>query len=445
MDAEPHLTRPLLLRFFGASASVEERRRIVRHLMTRCEPCRELAEKVWLETGGLGLVRRTEHEARDLRFSIPHLAALEARKRREDAAAPALWDQIRDLPPGRRSLMLQTQEFQTLGLVEHILGESSRTAPGEPKKAIELAQVALELLDALLPKAYGECLLADYRARACGTLANARRIAGDFVGARDMLEAGFDLLLDGTGDPLEEARLLSLKASLEIEIGEFEAAIRTLEKAASIYASVSDSHLLGRTRIKQARALVELQPEAALPRAAEGLSLIDPSDARTHLSGVHTTIMALNALGRPYEAFMKLQQHQFLYQKFSDDKTQLQLRVMQARIAGKLDLFDEAREIYLDVAQAFEERGDHQEMVLARIEFLQLLVAKGMREPALEIARSAMPVLERLGLRNDLLSMWGFLFHALEEDLVRAEILRRAREYFVRYWYAPPANPSKWP
>lgn len=67
----------------------------------------------------------------------------------------------------------------------------------------------------------GDERINDFRAGALAALGNAKRLASDFSGAGEAFREARSALQEGTGDPLEEARLISLEASLLNDLGEF--------------------------------------------------------------------------------------------------------------------------------------------------------------------------------------------------------------------------------
>lgn len=125
-------------------------------------------------------------------------------------------------------------------------------------------QLALTVTATLDPHRYGVGRIADFRAGALALLGNTRRLASDFAGAEACFRLARTELSKGTGDPLEDAGLLSLEASLHKDLGDFERAVTVLDQAIAIYREMNETHLEGRALLKQADAIGYVQPEKAI-------------------------------------------------------------------------------------------------------------------------------------------------------------------------------------
>jgi hypothetical protein len=133
----------------------------------------------------------------------------------EQRGAPRLVAELLPLPQPRRELLLRNSErFRSYFLSSLLLDVSDGLAEGEPRKAEDLARLALLILDRLDPDWYGASNLADARSRAWRRIANARRAASDYAGAEAAFARAELHLRDGSCDPLERAQLLSVKAAL---------------------------------------------------------------------------------------------------------------------------------------------------------------------------------------------------------------------------------------
>src|SRR5262249_12532222 len=131
--------------------------------------------------------------------------------------------------------------------------ESARNSwSDDQSRAEHFAKLALGIANHLDPSQYGSGLINDLKARAWGYMANARRIYSDLRGAEAALIAAEGLLSEGSGDPLECARLLDLKASLRRAQRRFMEALELLDKVIGIYRRIHEVHLEGRALIKKA-------------------------------------------------------------------------------------------------------------------------------------------------------------------------------------------------
>jgi len=163
---------------------------------------------------------------------------------REQAEAPRLAARLLAQPAPRRDLLLEnSRRFSTWGLLHWLVTESLETSRAEDKETVARVALAVSLrLDATY---YGARRIEDLRARAWVSIGQARRLAEDALGARRAFEAAYFHLLQGSGDPLERALFLELKAALLIDGGRASAAFPLLERAATIYAQAGET---GRAR-----------------------------------------------------------------------------------------------------------------------------------------------------------------------------------------------------
>lgn len=186
---------------------------------------------------------------------------------RERAAVPALWADLRGRSlEGRRMRIRNDWRFQTWAFCEHLVQESE-DAVETPRRALELAELAVELVKRLDPAAYGEERLADLEASVWATVAEARRLTADPEGAKSALECAREALARGTDDPLARAALSKLEASLAVDEGRYAAAADSLERAIRIHRRWGDPRFEGETLAREAlMALAE--PDASV--AARG-------------------------------------------------------------------------------------------------------------------------------------------------------------------------------
>jgi tetratricopeptide (TPR) repeat protein len=248
------------------------------------------------------------------------LRAFEPRIRavaRERALAPALATELRRHPPARRFLLVRNSlRFRNLalcGLLLRSVREEGRrpdspvspaAPPSPPSDAEEWARLALFALDLLDTGVYGASVVEDFRGRAWGRIAEARRLAGDRDGARAALATALHRLRRGTGDLLERAQVLDQMAALRREEGRWADALRLLARSASAYRRLGEWQLEARCLLEAAGVWRERgEAGRALAVLREAERRIDPgldpglaARLRRHLAE------CLTAAGRPLEA-----------------------------------------------------------------------------------------------------------------------------------------------
>jgi tetratricopeptide (TPR) repeat protein len=222
--------------------------------------------------------------------------------------AGALWARLRRLTAEQRMTVISTNEaYHSFALLDRLLGECLllRTRPVQYQ---EVATAAVVVAVRLSPARYSAAQRADRYARAQLELANAARINMDFRTAAQALQNAALALSEGSGDPLEQARLLSYEGSLWVDLGQFEKGTECFLKCFEIYDALSERHLMGRALVKQAHAVGQLEPEKAISLLKQAMGYIDAlEEPALELAARHNLAMALCGAGRPEEALSMLE------------------------------------------------------------------------------------------------------------------------------------------
>jgi tetratricopeptide (TPR) repeat protein len=226
-----HVTEDHLRQLAENRLETRVRTEVVRHLLAACRPCLDLARKVLFpesdqELDYTGVLRRLE---------LAGLLALNSVEV-ERGSARALWDShLAHLAPGLRLMAIRhNPDLHTWGMFDLLLMEAKRVALEQPLESLDLAYAALEVTGLLSPEAYSAERIHDLRASAWACLGNTKRRAGDFAGAEEALRAAAESLEQGSGDPYEEANVLSMTASLLTDLGDLEEATDLLEDAVKL-------------------------------------------------------------------------------------------------------------------------------------------------------------------------------------------------------------------
>jgi tetratricopeptide (TPR) repeat protein len=453
-DAPGHLSEDLIERFFQGELDPPDRARVVRHLLTRCTQCLELAATAmarvgfgpWLEDGAA-----LEEAVAPTTYSTVFLQLMESRHGedilrlgRERIQGIGLLAELERMPPSERATAVQAKRrFHHWGLFDRLLTTYLDYSRNDPRSGVELVEVALVVLGTLSATRYSRSLLADFRAAALGALGNAKRLAGRFDEARQALAEAWEALENGSGDPLEEAQLLSLEASLERDLGAFERSSHLLDRALEIYRDVGDNNAQAKTLIQQANALGYIEPRRGVELLNDALRLLDAAEEpRLELCARHTLALFLNEAGEPTEALAVVEVTRPLYRSFGDYWTQLRLRWLEGRIARAFGDIAEAEAVFRKLLSAFEERGMHYEQTVVAIDLAETLSAGGKFAMAVNLVREFLPVLRSWGMHSEGLAMWLLFEKALTEHArmnvaAGAEAFKAVASYFHRSWRSP--------
>ncbi|HYO14491.1 MAG TPA: hypothetical protein VE685_14945, partial [Thermoanaerobaculia bacterium] len=381
---EDHPTQEALEGFLLGQLPASEMRSVLRHLLTGCFLCQQVTVGLWepeeeafddvlalSEAGESGQALDEYDEVFDRVFA--RVATKEAVAAREREVGCELFDELMQHPAARQHLLVRNSaRFRHRMLCEQIVQESFTTGFKDVARSLELARLAVALVDLLSSESCGGREGLDgLRARAYGQLGNALRINQDFPGAEQVF-ANTQELLDQPGriGLLDKARVLDLLASLRKDQRRFAEASQLLDRVGSIYRRLGQWHLLGRTLQQKSTVIGEAgdnEEEIRLLRRA--LDLLDPQEEpRTFLAARHNLIYALNESGRSREAFALLFHTRPLYLKTGDRMHLLRLRWLEGMVAQGLNRIEQAEAAYREVRDAFLDLGLPYDAALAALD-----------------------------------------------------------------------------
>jgi tetratricopeptide (TPR) repeat protein len=430
-----HVTEDHLRQLAENRLPTEIRAAVVRHLLAACPSCLELARKVLFPE----LEQAPDYSAVLRRLELAGVLALNDVEV-ERGIARALWDHhLARLAPGpRRMAIRHNPDLHTWGTFDLLLTEAKRIAPEQPPESIDLAYAALAVTDLLSPQAYGEERICDLRASAYAWLGNAKRRVGDFPGAEEDLRAATKSLEQGSGDPYEEANVLSMTASLLTDLGELEKAADLLETAVVLARTVGDRALEGRFRIQQASSISWVDPARGLKLAERGLRLLrraKSEDRHMELGGVHIMTFCANEIGRTEEARATLESYRFLYEAFPDPATQGRLLLLDGLICRNEGLLEESEERLRRLARHYAEHDLAFDLTLTTLEWAESLVLLGSFREATEILQQIEPMIERWRVPLDILRAWKIVQDAVRAQSVEATAFRELSMTIRRTWH----------
>jgi tetratricopeptide (TPR) repeat protein len=281
---------------------------------------------------------------------------------------------------------------------------------------------------------YGRSVVQDFRARAWAYLGNARRLGSDLPGAEKALCLAEYYSEEGSADPLEEARILDLKASLLGDQGHLEEAAALLDVVVDIYEDVRDVHRQGRALISKGLFLAyACRPEEGLDWISRGLLLIHAEqEPRLVLMAHHNIAWCLTDCGRAGDAHRHLDGVRHLYDGFSDPWTRLRLGWLEARIAAGLGRHDEAETKLQELRRAFVEQNLGYDASLATLDLAALYLDQGRTEEVRRLAQEALPVLLAQDIHREAMAALIAFERATEIEHTTPRMVRQVAAYLYR-------------
>jgi tetratricopeptide (TPR) repeat protein len=411
-----HPSGGALRQFVQGELAADDNIAVVRHLLDGCPRCAGRTSRSWTELIALrGAPPAGEREpawgAVAQRVEACR-AAIEA-ERREAAAS---FEKLADQPPARRLLLLQnTRRYASPAACLRLVEAAFDLGFDQPHQAVATAVLALDAVRAL-DASYGAELLADLQARAWGVLGNARRIVSDLTGAEQALSRARELLEEGTGDPIEAARLASFLASQRTAQRRLDEALELCRRAVAGYRRAGEDQLAAQTLVDEGVALGYLgRYDEAVRKLEEAVARIDPRERpRNLLAARHNQILFLEEAGRTEEALERVPEARELARLHGRRIDQLRVRWLEAKLLAAVGRHEEAASGLGEVADAFLEEAMPYAAAIAALERAALLFRLGRTDEIGAIAGEALNVFRSLGIEREALAALTLLRRAAE-------------------------------
>jgi tetratricopeptide (TPR) repeat protein len=270
------------------------------------------------------------------------------------------------------------------------------------------------------PDAIDEKRMADLEAAAWAESGNAKRIAFDFLGITDTFRKAWGCLANGTGDPRQEARLMSLEALCMEDMGRLELAESSLAGALQLYRNLNVPHEQGCTLLRMAEVIGPLRPERGIAYLREALPLLDPKEPSLVLRAEQALAELLNDVGRWEEALSLLERAFPLDRQHQDEWAQLRWRWLKGKIVFRAGRLAEAESLLLQIWSEIQTRRLTKELLLFAIDLAQVFAQKGEWARAAQLAAELDPSgLQRHGRAAWLLFRDGLSLGQIRDDFFR--------------------------
>jgi tetratricopeptide (TPR) repeat protein len=387
-------------RFLRGELGRGESRRIVHHLITAWRICRKELEQIW--EGPRASTPSDYHPA--FRGVMPRLSDHARRVTLERERLPGLIARLRELPPGEQPACMKAESvFHSWLLGEWLIEESQRSAQADLGRAEALASCAVTVAEELDSDLYGAPLINDLKARAWACRGEMLRLLSDLQGSEEAFETAEGFVSEGTGDALEEARVLELKAALYRDQRRAPMAHRLLDEVIAIYRQYRDSHLLGRAFIQRGRVHgSSSELNEAISWLRKGLGLIDPSRERhVDLAARHSLMLYLNESGRPREARFLLKASRPEFLQHGSPLLICRLYWLEGKIYDALKLPREAEKALVEARQGFNDLGVGFSAAGVSLDLAALYAMQGRTAEVRSLAAEILPIFQARDLQRE--------------------------------------------
>lgn len=433
-----HLSRAALVHLFSTRGTQPEVETSIPHLL-RCGPCRDLAARVVDELKRDSTL--VSHPS-DSRAAVLTLLEEEERQALGQLRARGWWAELKSLSHRQQVERIRsTVALQTREMFETVIGEASVIASGDPHVGEETALAAHALAELLPGNLYSREFKSDLQGEALIVAANCRRLAADWTGSQVALREARGYLKRGTGDPLREARLLSISASLASDTGNFEVALDLLARAAASYRAGQDSTGLASSVVKEANTLLaSFRFEEAMNRAQEALSLLTPQDARLEMLARSIITECLIELDRPAEARRSFVVMRPIYEQFWGRRTQLRISYLEARLLASLGCVRESEKSFREVINGHIEEELYKDAFLITLTFFESLYKRGALDKAARVCEEASRLLDTPLCHDQMKQVWADLVAQVRSQALTVSRVLEVRLYLLRHWSVPAAR-----
>jgi transcriptional regulator with XRE-family HTH domain len=347
-------------------------------------------------------------------------------------AAAALWAELESASIAQRRLLLdEAPEYWNWALVELVCAESVRAAPSSAKRALELAELAVDIAS----RVRGEELWCKRVLGYAGVHAgHAQRVGGQLKPAEAEFSKALVLWKAGAAaDPglLDDVRVLSLEASLHLEQRRFADAQRVLNEALASNSGKLRPQLL----VKQAYAaelLGDFESAISTLRQAATAVTSGSDDPRFHW------VLGLNLcgnlchLGRFAEAEPHLAEVQTLAAQLGNELDILRTRWVEWKLAAGLGRRDEAIAGLETVRDDFTRLEIAYDAALVTLELAVLYLEGGRASEVKELAVELAWVFKDQGVHSHALAALRLFCDAARQERVSVDLARQLAAYLYR-------------
>jgi len=288
----------------------------------------------------------------------------------------------------------------------------------------------LEVIERVAPAIFTESVVNDFRGRAWAFRANLLRIQSALREADEAFRRAEEFLANGTGDPLETARLLGLKATLRRSQLRPDEAVGMIQESFDLYDALGENHLAGRTLVTQALLLEERgDPAEALRILRRAQELIEPERDPYLVRVVQQNMVAyLMELGR-YEEAMSLIPALRVRMVESGSRMELPyLRWQEGRLLLGLGHESRAEAALLEVRKTLVEEGVALEAASVSLELAGLYLRQGRTAEIRDLARQMVPIFQSRDLHQKAIAALLLFQRAVEMDTLTLRMVEEVAD-----------------
>lgn len=340
------------------------------------------------------------------------------------------------LPEAERPVVVAYDpDYADWAVVERLCLESKAAAAHHAGQALTLAELALRGAERVQPEGP---LRAGAAGQAWAYVGNARRVGNDLTGAKEAFLRSRELWREGAaGDPypLQEWRILSLEASLYIDVQEFPRAIECLDGALA----AAPRKEIGALLLNKATVFEQQREyEQALALLAEAEPLLDFVREPRHLWVLlFNRAVNLGHLQRFAEAEAILPAVRERAITLRQELDLLRTLWLEGRIAIGLGRIDNGYAILSQVAAEFRARQLAFDGALVNLDLAVVELGKGQTAKVKQRAAEMWWIFRSGALHREALAALDLFCQAARQEAATVDLARRVLDFLERGQHNP--------
>lgn len=345
-----------------------------------------------------------------------------------------IWRELQKLSWQQQSVLIRDLRLTTSNLFNLLRTKSRIVGRRDPRRGVQIADLALKSLDAVDEMAIGAGRLAGWKAQGWAWLANARALANDLRGAEQGISAAERFLQLGERDPLAQGDVALFKAALRRDQRRFGEAWELLEQANEQYKMVDRQDLVGTVLIAKATVRYE-EGDAlgAIPFLQEALVRMDEAtDGFLKLALYHNLVTAYAETGQYSQALELLPQTRHLASIWGKGYYEIRLRWVEGIILRGRGQFEQAEASLIEAREQFTRFGDLIGAALVCLDLAALYYRQNRLADVERLAGSMVPTFGALQQHREAYAALTLFQRAVEERNLTNVVIEQARKSLQR-------------
>lgn len=352
----------------------------------------------------------------------------------EASVGEQIWRELQKLSWQQQSVLIRDLRLTTSNLFNLLRTKSRIVGRRDPRRGVQIADLALKSLDAVDEMAIGSGRLACWKAQGWAWLANARALANDLRGAEQGISAAERFLQLGERDPLAQGDVALFKAALRRDQRRFAEAWELLEQAAELYKQVERQDLVGTVLIAKATVRYE-EGDAlgAIPFLQEALVRMDEAtDGFLKLALYHNLVTAYAETGQYSQALELLPQTRHLASIWGKGYYEIRLRWVEGIILRGRGQFEQAETALVEAREQFTRFGDLIGAALVCLDLAALFYRQNRLPDVERLTATMVPIFGALQQHREAYAALTLFQRAVEEHNLTNVVIEQARKSLQR-------------